>query len=81
MSEKPSIKFLQSEVGRLTAELRSLLRVALVCVECGSNDILFNASARWDVETQKYRVANIHDNGHHCMDCDSLCEVEKAPIT
>ena len=60
-------------------ELNELLPIAIVCAECGSDDILLNASVRWDVKTQEYEVVNVYDRGHYCADCGSDSYTKEVP--
>ena len=59
----------RDSIARYQTELDSLRRINIVCVKCGSGDMLLNAAVRWNAETQEYGVVNIHDKGHYCRDC------------
>lgn len=74
------IKFLQDEIERLTAELDKLTRVNIVCVNCGSSNVLLATGAYWDVEKQEYEVVNIFGDGHTCNDCNSGYQVKEVPL-
>lgn len=39
------------------------------CVMCGSNDVQFNAWAKWDVDAQDFTIEDTDDNGGCCMSC------------
>ena len=49
-----------------------------VCSFCGSENVLVDAWAAWDVAKQTWQLSNVFDAGY-CEDCDgeaSLKEVE-----
>lgn len=46
-------------------------KVKLVCPECGSDSIVIDACARWDVATQAWDLSSTYD----VMTCDE-CSVE-----
>jgi hypothetical protein len=54
-------------------------RFRMVCDECGSEDVLADAYAQWDIDQQDWVVANVFDKGAFCPDCDGdarIAEVE-----
>lgn len=55
-------------------------RVKYVCAKCGSDDILFDAYATWNVRTQQMEVANTYDKGHFCNNCEGECSVDEVAI-
>lgn len=40
-----------------------------VCPNCGSDDVLADAAAVWDVDTQTWDITNVFDSGHACSAC------------
>lgn len=48
----------------------------LVCKECGSDDVLLDAYARWNAKTQQYELAQVLDSGHFCNTCGQACKVK-----
>lgn len=40
-----------------------------VCPQCGSDNVVADAAARWNLEPQEWQVSNIFDKGHGCDDC------------
>ena len=57
-------------------------RIAIVCGNCGSDDVCRDAWARWDIGAQDWVLGSVFDDGH-CNRCDaesSLIEVELAPM-
>lgn len=47
-----------------------------VCANCGSDDVKADAYADWNIETQRWEVANIFDKGSYCCTCDGECRLE-----
>jgi hypothetical protein len=43
----------------------------MVCGDCGGSNVLADAHAAWNVETQQWEVHNVFDKGAYCDDCDS----------
>jgi hypothetical protein len=41
-----------------------------VCGNCGSSDVLADAYASWNSETQDWELSNTFDKGAHCESCD-----------
>ena len=41
-------------------------RIRIVCEECGSDDIVRDANARWNVETQEWELTNAFDKPNWC---------------
>lgn len=54
-------------------------RIKLVCNTCGGDDITFDASARWNVETQEYEMTGLYDN-KDCQDCGGECHTEAVEL-
>ena len=50
-------------------------QVGYICEDCGSPDLVYDASARWDTRTQSMELSSTYD---HC-DCLS-CESENRQI-
>lgn len=40
-----------------------------VCRHCGSDDIVIDAAARWDVSLQQWQLASVHDCTW-CVQCE-----------
>lgn len=45
-------------------------KVRAVCGTCGSTDLLFDAYARWNEETQDFELVTTFDKGHVCEHCE-----------
>ena len=54
-------------------------RYRQVCATCGSEDVLADAFAEWDVENQCWTVQSVMDKGHYCIACDGECRIEERP--
>lgn len=44
-------------------------RKVYICNQCGSNNLLFDAWAAWDVENQCMSITTTLDEGHCCGTC------------
>jgi hypothetical protein len=51
-------------------------RYRQVCATCGSENVLADAYAEWDIENQCWSVQNVMDKGHYCNACDGECRIE-----
>lgn len=52
--------------------------IKIVCKHCGSDNVMRDAWATWNVELQEWELLNVYDNAY-CNECDgetSLKEVE-----
>lgn len=47
-------------------------RNTYVCNRCGSDEILFDAWAAWDVENQCMSITTTMDEGHVCENCSGI---------
>jgi len=57
-------------------ELQPKVPERLVCKECGSDDILLDAWARWNVKTQQCELVSVMDGGHFCNNCGQACSIK-----
>lgn len=46
------------------------------CSDCGSTDVVFDAYAEWDIETQCFYVHTIMEKGHQCNKCEGPCSID-----
>lgn len=53
--------------------------VRIVCRTCGSDDILSDAWARWNVETQQWELSSALDN-EECCCCEGETHTIDVPI-
>ena len=40
-----------------------------ICKHCGSENLIFDACARWNTEQQQYDLIDTYDNRPMCQDC------------
>jgi hypothetical protein len=55
-------------------------KVTKVCAHCGSEDVVADAYAEWDVESQKWEVAQTFEKGAYCSQCDGETRIEERPL-
>lgn len=53
-------------------------KVKQVCGTCGSEDVSCDASVRWDMETQAWKISGVHE-GDYCDACNEECRIEEVP--
>lgn len=46
-----------------------------ICSECGSDDVLMDAYARWDVDAQEWVLNSTHDDTV-CERCEGECSLD-----
>ena len=56
-----------------------MAKIKYMCRECGSDNVLFDAWAKWNVETQEMELNYTYDNTY-CENCDCECKVEEIEI-
>jgi hypothetical protein len=54
-------------------------RVTMVCSTCGSENVLVDAWAEWDVENQSWVVAETFKNAI-CNECDGECSINEKKL-
>ncbi len=47
-----------------------------ICSECGNDDILNDAYAEWDMDTQSWIIQQVFDKGAICQDCEGETSLE-----
>ena len=47
-----------------------------VCNRCGCSDIVADAAARWDVESQKWEISDVYEKGHYCEECNGETRID-----
>lgn len=52
----------------------------MVCSYCGSENVLSDAYAKWNVENQEWELDNTFDKGAFCEDCDGECRIVEKEI-
>ena len=53
--------------------------VKKVCRHCGSTDVLIDAWAKWDEETQKWVLDSVYENTI-CETCDGETQIKDEPL-
>ena len=56
-------------------------KVKMVCAHCGSDDVRADAYAEWDVEAQKWEIAQTFEKGAYCDKCDGETRIEEEPLS
>ena len=56
-------------------------RIKYVCRECGSDDVLCDAYAEWDVVEQHWSLQNTFGRGAWCNTCDGETRLNAVAIT
>jgi hypothetical protein len=54
-------------------------KLQMVCGECGTNDVMRDAWAVWDVATQDWVLGAVFDYGH-CDKCRCETSIEELPL-
>lgn len=52
----------------------------MVCGTCGSEDVLSDAYAEWDVGKQEWVLSATFDKGAYCNNCDGECRIKAIPL-
>ena len=55
-------------------------KVRMVCSECGSENVVVDAYASWNFDTQEWEVASTHDKGSYCEDCDDEVYIDSKEV-
>lgn len=70
-------------LSETSPENQKKTKVKLVCRSCGSDNIVADAYARWDIQTQEWEMSSILDNkicescGYEKNYCDEISIEEK----
>lgn len=56
-----------------------MTKVRMVCRTCGSENVLRDAFAEWDVENQSWVLQNVFDDAT-CDDCGKETRIDEVPI-
>ena len=49
------------------------------CTHCGSEDILCDAYAKWNIESQKWELYNVFQQ-EYCEQCEGECSTDEFQI-
>lgn len=61
---------------RAMPSMKTAIKYNYVCAECGSDRILNDAWAYWDVEKQSFEIHSTQDMTY-CENCDGECRVNE----
>jgi len=53
-------------------------KISMVCRTCGSTNVMRDAWAVWDCETQEWTLGNVFDAAQ-CDDCDGETSLDEVP--
>jgi hypothetical protein len=56
-------------------------KVRMVCSHCGSEDVVADAYAEWDVDLQAWEIVQTFDKGAYCNQCDGETRIEERPLS
>jgi len=54
--------------------------IHMVCRDCGSTEVVSDATASWDTEKQDWAVHNTFDKGAWCDECDGETRLDAVPL-
>jgi hypothetical protein len=55
-------------------------KVKMVCSQCGSEGVLADAHAQWDVDSQLWEVVETYHKGAYCSQCDAETRIEARAV-
>lgn len=47
-----------------------MAKYRMICKDCGSDDVVADAYASWNVDTQSWEVSGVYDKDNYCNNCD-----------
>jgi len=50
----------------------------MICAKCGSDDVMHDAWAVWDIENQMWELGPTFDHAH-CGECDGETTIKEVP--
>lgn len=54
-------------------------KLKMTCRECGSENVLRDAWAEWDYESQEWVLQNVFDAAF-CEDCEGECSIDETEV-
>ncbi|MNR57174.1 hypothetical protein D3C85_1778990 [compost metagenome] len=54
-------------------------KVNFVCARCGSSNVIKDAWAEWDIDSQRWTLHSTYDSCY-CQDCQEDCRLEKVSV-
>jgi hypothetical protein len=52
-------------------------KMQMICRNCGSINVVADAYAGWNVETQAWEISNVFDKGAHCDECEGETRIDE----
>ena len=52
--------------------------IKMICAKCGSDDVMHDAWAVWDIENQMWELGPTFDHAH-CGECDGETTIKEVP--
>lgn len=54
-------------------------KIKIVCSHCGGENVMRDAYAAWNPETQQWELGNVFDQGY-CEDCGGEATLDELPL-
>lgn len=54
------------------------MKIRMTCSDCGSENVLRDAWASWNVETQEWELGQVFDEAF-CEQCEGACKIGEIP--
>lgn len=61
------------------ASTKKAPKIKMVCEDCGSENVMIDAWAVWDVDLQEWVLGPTFDHSH-CDDCEGDAHIAEVPI-
>jgi hypothetical protein len=55
-------------------------KIKMVCSQCGSEEVLADAYAQWNVGSQRWDIVETFEKGAYCSKCDGATRIEEQPL-
>lgn len=55
-------------------------KIKMVCYRCGSDDVIADAYATWNVKEQRWELESTYDKGSYCNSCNDETRIEEEEI-
>lgn len=53
--------------------------IKMTCIYCGGPNVMRDAWAVWNIDTQKWELGNVFDHAE-CADCESETQINESPV-
>jgi ribosomal protein L37AE/L43A len=74
-----TIDMTEAEEAALQKGLSTTPKINIVCSHCGSENVMRDAWAVWNVDTQQWDLGTVFDAGH-CDDCEGEASLEEVSV-